>query len=185
MNSSARKQSSATYRIAAIGLFLAAVSITEEADFPPWKGNEAKIIRALEDGEIRSLTPIGHGVTNPYRAEIEHERRTIYAVWKPIDSSLNRTATESYRAEVAAYRLSELLGLHQVPPTVERSMERDNGSLQYWVDGVRRFAEAGDSLKKSATFRKDFARMRLFDRVILNPDRNSSNFLISDRGTSS
>ena len=38
--------------------------------------------------------------------------------------------------EVAAFELSELLGLHTVPPTVLRHWKDEDGSLQLWIESV-------------------------------------------------
>jgi hypothetical protein len=44
---------------------------------------------------------------------------------------------ESYKSEIAAYRLDRVRGLDMVPPTVERSVEGESGSLQLWVENCQ------------------------------------------------
>ncbi|MBI4521470.1 MAG: hypothetical protein HY701_11580 [Gemmatimonadetes bacterium] len=41
---------------------------------------------------------------------------------------------ESYKSEIAAYRLDRLLELDMVPPTVERRYNRESVSVQLWAD---------------------------------------------------
>ena len=55
---------------------------------------------------------------------------------------------DSYRNNVAAYRLDRLLGLGMVPVTVARSYQRRTAAFTWWVDDVR--MSEGERLKKKA-----------------------------------
>ena len=108
---------------------------------------EDRILDAIREGRITGRQNVGSTSVNL------HLRLAggIDAAWKP------RTTThgETYRAEIAAYRLNRLLGLNRVPPAVSRIIprsqlrlaptspvlfERDNtarGAAIYWVPVLR------------------------------------------------
>lgn len=92
---------------------------------------------------------------------------------------------DSYRNEIAAYELSLLLGLDTVPPAVPWRLGRERGSLQLWIEN----AEPGYNPLKEARQPKDPARwmmerakMRAFDALIENIDRNVGNMLVDSAG---
>ena len=157
------------------------VSASDSGHFPPWEGQESLIETALLEGKVLEIEKLSRGVTQPYRVVLEHEGRKLAGVWKPIDPSAHKYA-ESFLSEIAAYRLNRLLGMNRVPPTVRRKIGGDWGSLQYWVEGVSLYDEVKDSLPRTVEFSHDMARMRMFDRVISNPDRNAGNFLVDAQG---
>ena len=143
----------------------------------PWAHDESWIVDALTHGNVLRLEPIGHGITNPFRAEIHHEGRRLHAVWKPIVNG-DYEEHESYQAEIAAYRLSRALGLDMVPPTVERKVGRRWGSLQFWVDGYELFAEAVGHRPIDGSIIPRLEAMRFFDALIDNPDRHAGNYMV-------
>ncbi len=82
--------------------------------------------------------------------------------------------------ECAAYELSTLLGLHQVPPAVRRQIGPVEGSLQIVVGGS--FNESDRATREladpsSQRWNKQLATMNTFDALIANGDRNRSNLL--------
>ncbi len=163
-----------------LAAFVAGLALAEEPEFPPWAAQEEKILDALRNGEVLHAEPIGHGVTQPFRVELSHDGFRIDAVWKPIDASAFKR-TESYAAEAAAYRLSRLLDLDRVPPTVVRKLRGSHGSLQYWVHSSKVYKD-WPAPPRTLDFTYDAARMRMFDRLICNPDRNSGNFMVDHGG---
>jgi len=92
---------------------------------------------------------------------------------------------DHYVNEVAAFELSELLGLHTVPPTVLRRWRDTDGSLQLWVEGVLSEEEVEEREQQPVWRIKrgmQVTCMRLFDLLINNTDRNLGNFLTDDTG---
>lgn len=82
-----------------------------------------------------------------------------------------------HRREVAAYRLSEAMGLRLVPPTVLRDGPLGEGSLQWYVDADHEqhyftLYEGREDLHRRLS---DFA---VFDIVANNTDRKSGHVLI-------
>ena len=87
-----------------------------------------------------------------------------------------------FRYNVAAYRLSRLLGLDNVPVSVERIVEGKPAAVTWWLDDVA--MEEGDRKKKniegnSLRRRNYWAVMAVFDELIQNRDRNAGNILWS------
>lgn len=96
------------------------------------------------------VTEIGQyatkGITKPQKATLTNGEVTTTAVFKTIDefhvkAKIANGKTifklkDSYKHEIAAYELAKLLGLDFVPPTVERKIRRNVGSLSMWVNGT-------------------------------------------------
>jgi hypothetical protein len=92
---------------------------------------------------------------------------------------------DSYRSELAAQALAELLGLPNVPPTAARKLKGKRGSLQLWVFGAKSYAELGrkrGDTPDPPALRARLDTMRLFDALIANQDRNPGNILVGDDG---
>ncbi len=143
----------------------------------PWLGQEQDIELMLMFGKLVSKEPLGEGITKPYRVVLEHNGEHVRAIWKPL-SRARHGQLESYAAEIAAYRLSRALGLDMVPPTVERRFGRQAGSLQLWLEDVVTYQAVRGDYAPEARWPLQIARMRFFDHLIDNPDRNTGNFLV-------
>lgn len=124
-----------------LALFLVAATPPARAGLP-FEGPTAE--EFLATAEVVAMKPLPFGVTKPFKATLHDGERTAHAVWKTIDvmnhdyrlSSLRTEAyfRDSYKHEIAAYELDKLLGLGLVPPTVERRIDGQPGSLQLWVN---------------------------------------------------
>lgn len=82
--------------------------------------------------------------------------------------------------EVAAYELARMLGLDTIPPTVLRTIDGQQGSLQLWVENSFTESERIESGRRPpyvARWRRQQAAMRVFDALVANTDRNSGNSL--------
>jgi len=64
-------------------------------------------------------------------------------------------------------------------PVVERRVNNDLGAAIMWVDGVRSW-ESVQALPKPATWGFQLARMKMFDDLISNSDRNKGNLIVDD-----
>jgi hypothetical protein len=85
---------------------------------------------------------------------------------------------ESYRAEIAAYELDKLLKLDMVPPTVERQMLGTKGAAQQWLEGVVDLQTDGSPDESHRLhWENQLARVKMFDNLIANRERNTGNFL--------
>ncbi|MBF0206029.1 MAG: hypothetical protein HQK53_03990 [Oligoflexia bacterium] len=73
-------------------------------------------------------------------------------------------------AEVAAYKLDQMLGTNLVPLTVERTIDGEKGTIQYFFRNARD-GEVGDVHLYS------FGMLQIFDYIIGNRDRHIQNIL--------
>ena len=143
----------------------------------------------LLKAEIGRLRSAGAGVTDSKRASltdgtITHdahiqtvdEAKTVFAAGKHSEVNFKDT----YRFNIAAYRLSTLLGL-RVPVSVERRVNGAMAAVTWWVDDV---AMDEEGRNKRKTLGPDAERttqqltlMRTWDELIENKDRNQGNIL--------
>ena len=88
---------------------------------------------------------------------------------------------DTYRYNIAGYRLSQLLGLDNVPMSVERKVAGKPAAMTWWLDDV--MLDEGDRQKKQTVgpnpsrTASQIHIMRVFDELIQNRDRNAGNLL--------
>src|SRR6185503_4507951 len=88
---------------------------------------------------------------------------------------------DTYRFNIAAYRLSRLLGLDEVPMSVLRTVGGKPAAVTWWVDDVA--MDEGGRLKKKVADPNPSRTasytliLRVFDELIQNRDRNLGNLL--------
>src|SRR5688572_11370125 len=145
---------------------------------------------------IRSRTT-DRGVTAPKRLTLTDGVITHDAIFQAVDEKQmvanlggggRQTSTElnfvdSYRYNLAAFALSELLGLdHMMPVYVERRWSGTTGSIGWWVTTLMHESER---LKKKvqppnpADWNNQMYRMRVFTALVRDTDRNLTNVLIT------
>ncbi len=92
-----------------------------------------------------------------------------------------RNFRDSYESELAAYKISEILGLNNVPPTVYREVEGRSGSVQIWMEKTMKevdLANKGARPPDIGSWNRQKRDMYVFDNLINNVDRNQSNIVI-------
>jgi hypothetical protein len=153
---------------------------------------KAKVLKARE---------INKGITGSKRATLSDGQLTHDAQIQNVDISKfvftpDRGQTElnfrdSYRFNIAAYKLSRLLGLDNVPVSVERRAERDPAAVTWWIDDVSMDEQERLKHIKLKTVPAEWKPnrtagyihvMRVFDELISNNDRNLGNQLWSSNG---
>jgi hypothetical protein len=93
----------------------------------------------------------------------------------------SRHFRDSYESEVAAYKINEILGLYNIPPTVYREVEGRAGSVQLWMEKTTKEVDRrkkGTPPPDATSWNRQSHDMRVFDNLINNIDRNQSNILI-------
>jgi hypothetical protein len=151
----------------------------------------------LLNAKIIRTRSVNTGINNTSRATLSDGRITHDAHIQTVDitratfvpqrgpSEIN--FKDSYRYNIAAYRLARLLGLNHVPMSVERYVERSTAAVTWWIDDV--MMDEGVRFKKGAPKEWDSSRtasqihiMRVFDELIANQDRNAGNLLWTTGG---
>lgn len=148
----------------------------------------------LRDAKIIRMKDIANGVTNSRRVTLSNGTVTHDAHLQTIDQSMtsfqgNRGTElnfrDSWKFNVAAYRLAELLDLdYMVPLSVERTVGGSTGALTWWCDNVK--FDEGKRVKDKinppdlADWNNQMFILRVFDQLIYNTDRNLGNMLITN-----
>lgn len=145
----------------------------------------------LKNAKIIRTRGVSVGITGTQRATLSDGVITHDASIQTIDEYKQRfegtqgtefNFRDTWRYNVAAYRLDKLLELAMIPPSVERSWNGKTGSFTWWVDDV--LMDEGARLKKKVeapvakTWNEQMWHVRMFDQLIYNVDRNLGNLLI-------
>ncbi len=189
-------------RAAALTLLIIAWSVPipataqDTAASAPVTLTPAQMEEFLLRAKIVSTRDAGDGVTNSRRATLSDDVLTHDAHIQTIDQSTAffRPPTglpefnfkDSYRYNVAAYRLAVLLELDNVPKSVERIVDtnrsgRTQAAVTWWIDDVlmderARLKTAASGPDPERTAMQIHVR-RVFDELIANRDRNLGNTL--------
>ncbi|HET7292518.1 MAG TPA: hypothetical protein VFM88_08845 [Vicinamibacteria bacterium] len=156
------------------------------------RGEEAEAF--LRTADVVKKKPIGKGITNPYQLTLSDGTRTLKAAWKTIDKSkfgvtqFDRGGFEvnfrdTYKFEIAAYELDKILGFELVPPTVERQIGSEKGSVQLWVEGA---TTEWDRRKKKVrppdteAWNRQIYNVRLIHQLTYNTDYTNISNTLSD-----
>ena len=145
----------------------------------------------LLHAEILRTRSAEGGITNTQRATlsdgvITHDAQiqTIddaKQVFKPATGPPEFNFTDSYRFNIAGYRLALLLGLDNVPMSVERRVNGRRAAVTWWIDQV--MMDERTRIKKpvpspdSTRTAMQIHIQRVFDELIQNRDRNLGNTL--------
>ncbi len=139
-----------------------------------WTGFEDQIEKLLIDGKVLKMEDVPIGVTKPQRATVEGGARFA---WKPLRPGYSKGFMESYKAEIAAYKLDRMLGMNMVPPIVERNMGGRNGAAVLWVENTRGWSVEKPPQGPEPKWSIQITRMKMFDQLIANIDRNQGNLI--------
>jgi hypothetical protein len=145
-----------------------------------WLGQEREIETFLESAKVARFEQVPVGVTKPFRARFEPGSLVASAAWKPLSPSYRSGYRESYKAELAAYALDRLLEMNMVPPAVERRFDSRDGALVYWIENVKAWDIKRPPTGPEPRWGQQVSRMRLFDQLIANIDRNAGNLLYDE-----
>jgi len=135
----------------------------------------------LATAGIIKVEPIGVGVTKPFRVYLKKDDIERQAAWKN-PQGIKEGFLEGWQYEIAAYRLDKLIGLHMVPPAVERELNGKRGALIYWATAERNLLdveEEGIKIPEDALPLVDRMKYvtRAWDSLVANEDRTQQNVL--------
>jgi hypothetical protein len=153
--------------------------------------DHAAILEALRTGTIVEQKVMSRGVAQNTKLVLEINGVRFHAVFRKINVSEREKTTskriiikyrDSWQFEIAAYELSELLGIGRVPPAVERTIDGVPGSIQIWMEGTtpEDLMVKDDRLDPpdKTSWMRQKSIMLVFDALIANSDRNQGNLLI-------
>lgn len=149
----------------------------------------AEMENFLATAEVKSQQAIPKGVTKPKKILLEKDGVQAHAKFNYVDKSGQREKMadgtvemyflDSYKADMAAYELSHLLGMESIPPAVARSIDGQDGIVQLWVEGLNTYEnwlkEGNKGTPASTSFDRQLKDMYAWDLLIRNTDRNQGN----------
>jgi hypothetical protein len=150
----------------------------------------AAMEKFLLEGKVLKSRPAGSGTTGTLRITLSDGTVTHDAQAQFIEAEQAIYRVQGYTAfnfrdcfcfNIAAYKLAVLLGIDNVPMSVERRVSGKPAAVTWWVDDVAMTEEG--RRKKSAEdpnpqrFAHYQYRQRVFDELIRNDDRNVGNTL--------
>lgn len=148
----------------------------------------------LQTAKVIKDQPSSKGVTHPSRLTLSDGTITHDASFQAIEEHKPEKKFEngkvefgfvdSYKYNIAAYELSELLGVDDIVPVyVERKWQGKTGSLSWWLpvkmdeaDRLEKKILAPDTDK----WNKQMYRVRVFDELVYDTDANLTNVLIGE-----
>ena len=143
----------------------------------------------LLNATITRTRDVGVGVTGTTRVTLSDGRITHdahvqsvdqYKVFFQAGTASEVNFKDSYRYNIAGYRLAQLIGLDSVPMSVEREIDGKKAAVTWWLDDVM---DETDRLEKKTVgpdalrFSRQLQVMKIWDELIQNRDRNRGNIL--------
>jgi hypothetical protein len=172
-----------------VSIVSSAPALAQQAAPAPVNLTPEQMENFLLHAKITRTRSAGNGVTNSERVTLTDGTTSHDAHLQFIDSSAavfdagkasEINFKDSYRYNIAGYRVAHLLGLN-VPMSVERHVNGKPAAITWWVDDVKMDEQA--RLKKKAKapnvvrYQRQVQTMRIFDELIQNRDRNQGNIL--------
>ena len=154
--------------------------------------SKEEIKHFLRTAKVINSRPSAKGVTHPTRLTLSDGTITHDASFQSIDEhkpemklesgAIVLNFADSYKYNIAAYALAELVGLDDMLPVyVERKWQGHTGSLSWWLpvkmdegDRIARKVEPPDP----DAWNRQMYKLRVFDELVYDTDANLTNVLI-------
>ena len=176
-----------------LAFFSACVLLLARAQDPASWSNAQKE-HFLLTATIESAQYAGKGITNSQKAmlsdgKVEHaahiQHIDLYMpLFKGRDGSQEEDFHDTWKYNVAAYRLAKMLGLgSMVPACVARVVDGKPASISWWIDNV--LMDEKERVSKNiqppdpVRWRHQMDTIRVFDQLIYNMDRSQENLVIT------
>ena len=159
----------------------------------PFQSDEA-IEDFLRTAMFVSKEKIPVGISDPWKLLLAGSSIRVHAAFKYIDHQERNIRDKTmgkgkyyliwrdwYGYDIAAYHVDRLLGNDRVPPIIGRTIKRNDGSVQIWLEGAiteNERREQGFDPPDIARFNQQRAIMHIFDNLVGNRDSNLGNALI-------
>ena len=190
-----------TFRIGLIFLIVAPpVAQSADANLPQriFRGVDGKPLPFQTDEEVEgfllsaeviSQRDIGTGVTKPKQLVLEKDGLKVHAAFnyvdregkneKMMDGTVEMYFLDSYKADIATYKLSRLLSMKMIPPGVERAVGNESGVVRLWIENLESYDdwidEGNTGTPDSLYLQRQLRDQIAFDLLIRNTDRNRGN----------
>jgi hypothetical protein len=170
---------------------LFALSQLAMAEDQPKQYSRAEQEDFLLHANIVQKKGLGQGVTNSERAKLSDGKLEHEAHIQCVDEAKAEFKTthgtelnfkDTYKYNIAGYRLDQVLELNMVPVSIERKVSGKTCAVTWWVDD-KMFDEI-DRVKQGLkppdldAWNKQMYIVRVFDQLIDNTDRNLGNLVI-------
>lgn len=174
--------------------------VAAQEQTPRWVDVNGKVLPFQEGDAIseflRSADVVGNekieiGITAPRQLTLEGDGVRVSAAFRYVDETHSRVrlADGSYFQklrdycgfEVAAYQISLMLDMDNIPPAVHRRIGRDTGTVQIWVEDTMMETERIDKglrAPNGLAWGRQVQEMLALDELLGNVDRNPGNMLI-------
>ena len=146
----------------------------------------------LMTADVVKKKRLSTGVTGSHRLTLSDGNLTHDAHLQTVDIAKPRfegsrgteiNFRDSYKYNVAAYRIDKLMGLNFVPVSVERKIYGDAGAVTWWVDNVLMMEKERYEKKIEPpdldSWNDQMQQVRVFNELIYNTDANLGNLLIT------
>jgi len=158
----------------------AAARAGEPASSKIWVGRYEEFEDFLRTAEIERTTSVSTGVLGIKRAYFKAGGLAASGALRSIRPGRYDGFWESYKGDIAAYRLDRLLELDMVPPTIERRYNGEMVSLQLWAQNMTMLKDVqAQKLRPSdlEAYSFQLRRQKVFHNLVGNPDPNQGNIL--------
>lgn len=159
--------------------------------FDSWTDQQKEEL--LLHGDIGQMETVSEGVTLSSRATltykgVEHDAQIqsveVSKPSYPTPQGFELNFRDSYKFNIAAYRLSRSLGIAMTPVSVERTVKGKSSAVTWWIDNVM-MTEKTRFLKKlkppdHRPWNRQMHIVCVFDELIYNTDRNLGNIVITE-----
>lgn len=177
--------------VTAVYLSAGSVSARAEDGAPnlTWQEKEA----FLKTAKVVGVKGAKKGITDTQRVTLTDGKMThdasvqrideYKAVFQGQDGTSEFNFKDTYKFNIAAWRLSRLLGIEDmIPPSIERKYEGTSAAFTWWVEDVQMDEEErtkkGIKAPDTDKWNQEMYVVRVFDQLIYNIDRNLTNLLI-------
>jgi len=162
-----------------------------DVDKKPVLLDDEELLEFLRVAEATKWKKVGVGINKISKVLLEKNGVRLHAAWRVVEVEISNfrlkdgskllRLRDSCLFEVAAYRLSRILGLRNIPPAVLREFGGKVGTLQLWLEDT---VTQKDLTGKFGTppqpivWAYQNSTMHMFDSLVCNVDRNQGNLLI-------
>ncbi len=121
------------------------------------------------------------GRTDFWKVALKDGEKELKALFKHVNRLRPALLPDSYKYEIAAYKLNKMLGLCIVPPVIERKINGQIGSLQLMIENL--FTERERKIKNlipenSQQFQNDLDVIKIFEILVSDQCYDSPDIII-------